>query len=107
MYGAVKNAVDDTRLVAKEGATGVAKIVGNAGAEETKLAVAVATGAVVEGASSSLSSTTTLYRAVSSAELTDIGQNGFRMAPGSYETGKLFAISAEDAAQFGKNNFHL
>lgn len=50
-------------------------------------------------------SSTTLYRAVSPAELTDIGANGFRTLSGTYETTKLFATSAADAAQFGKNNF--
>jgi len=49
--------------------------------------------------------TTTLYRAVSPAELGDISANGFRNISTGYETGKLFATSAEDAARFGKNNF--
>ncbi|MDG5974810.1 hypothetical protein H010_06065 [Hydrogenophaga taeniospiralis CCUG 15921] len=51
--------------------------------------------------------TTTLYRAVSKAELNDIAANGLRVTEGGYETGKLFATSLEDAAKFGKNNFKL
>lgn len=51
--------------------------------------------------------TTNLFRAVSDAELADVGANGLRMAPGGYETGKLFATSSSDAAQFGKFNFSL
>ena len=50
---------------------------------------------------------TTLYRAVSKAELDDIAANGLRTIPGGYETGKLFATSLDDAARFGKNNFKL
>lgn len=50
-----------------------------------------------------------LYRAVSKAELDDIAKYGLRNQPSSnsYETGKLFANSADDAAQFGKNNYLL
>ncbi len=51
---------------------------------------------------------TTVYRAVSDAELDDISGNGFRVPENTlstYDTGKLFTTSAEDAAQFGKNNF--
>lgn len=51
--------------------------------------------------------TTTLYRAVSKAELDDIAENGLRTIPGGYETGKLFATGLEDAAKFGQNNFKL
>ncbi len=52
-------------------------------------------------------SKTKLYRAVSDAELADIGENGVQVNPdgSNYQTGKLFATTAEDAAQFGKNNF--
>ena len=52
-------------------------------------------------------STTTLYRAVSQAELNDIAKYGFRNNPagGSYDAGKLFATNANDAVQFGKNNY--
>ena len=50
---------------------------------------------------------TTLYRAVSKAELDDIAANGVRTTAGGYETGKLFATSLDDAAKFGKNNFKL
>ena len=48
---------------------------------------------------------TTLYRAVSKAELDDIAQFGLRNKAGAYETGKLFAPTAREAAQFGRNNF--
>ncbi len=49
---------------------------------------------------------TILYRAVSQAELDDIAIHGIRNAPG-YETGKLFATSAQDAANFGRLNYGL
>lgn len=49
----------------------------------------------------------TIYRAVSKAELDDIAQFGFRTKAGGYETGKLFAPTFKEAAQFGKNNFGL
>ena len=48
----------------------------------------------------------TLYRAVSNAELSDIASYGIRNANG-YETGKLFATSVQDAANFGRLNFGL
>jgi len=48
---------------------------------------------------------TTVYRAVSKAELDDIAKYGFRNKAGAYETGKLFAPTLEEAAKFGKNNF--
>jgi RHS repeat-associated protein len=48
-----------------------------------------------------------LFRAVSKAELDDIALNGLRMGEKGYETGKLFATSLEDAAQFGRYNFQL
>ncbi|RQO30391.1 hypothetical protein DBR32_12540 [Taibaiella sp. KBW10] len=57
-------------------------------------------GAAAEGES------TTLFRAVSKSELDDIAINGIRSSPG-YETGKLFATSAEDATNFGRLNFGL
>jgi RHS repeat-associated protein len=47
----------------------------------------------------------TIYRAVSKAELNDITEFGFRTIEGGYETGKLFAPTFKEAAQFGKNNF--
>jgi hypothetical protein len=49
--------------------------------------------------------TTSLFRAVSSAELSDIGAGGLKTVQGGYETSKLFTTTAENAAQFGKNNF--
>jgi RHS repeat-associated protein len=51
--------------------------------------------------------TTTLFRAASTAEVVDMTANGVRNVSTGYETGKLFATSASDAAQFGKNNFGL
>lgn len=48
-----------------------------------------------------------IYRAVSDEELVDIGVYGLRNKPGAYETGKLFALTLESAAKFGKNNFLL
>jgi hypothetical protein len=51
-------------------------------------------------------STTPLYRAVSKAEFIDIPSNGLRTIGGnSYETGKLFATTSNDAVQFGLNNY--
>jgi hypothetical protein len=51
--------------------------------------------------------TTTIYRAVSQAELDDIALNGLRSRGGQfgYESGKLFAPTINEAAQFGLNNF--
>jgi hypothetical protein len=46
----------------------------------------------------------TLYRAVSQGELNDMRINGIRNANG-YETGKLFATSPQDAANYGRLNF--
>jgi len=48
-----------------------------------------------------------LFRAVSDEELLDIEKNGLRNKTGAYETGKLFALTLDDAAKFGKNNFFL
>lgn len=48
-----------------------------------------------------------LYRAVSDEELIDIPEHGLRNKAGAYETGKLFALTLEDAARFGINNFLL
>ncbi|GGD34343.1 hypothetical protein [Flavobacterium orientale] len=42
-----------------------------------------------------------LFRAISGDELIDIANMGFRNK-GGYETGKLFATSAEDASNFGR-----
>ncbi|PLK42101.1 hypothetical protein C0V77_22570 [Emticicia sp. TH156] len=49
----------------------------------------------------------TIYRAVSQAELDDIAKFGLRIKSGGYETGKLFAATLEEATQFGKYNFGL
>jgi RHS repeat-associated protein len=52
------------------------------------------------------SKSTTLFRAVSEAELNDIAVNGLRVNPVTgYETSKLFATTAADAASFGRNNY--
>ncbi len=45
---------------------------------------------------------TSLYRAVSQAELDDIAENGLRIAPNGYATEKLFATTSADATQYGK-----
>ena len=51
---------------------------------------------------------TTLYRAVSRSELDDIGLNGFRSIGGSsYETGKLFTTSLDNASKFKKSFYPL
>ena len=74
-----------------------------------------AAGGTIFGASSRLSvvpeanTSTTLFRAVSRAELDDIASFGFRSNPTGrgYQEVKLFATSADDAAQFGRNNYGL
>jgi RHS repeat-associated protein len=49
-----------------------------------------------------LATTTTLYRAVGSAEFADImGAGAFQAGPNSYATGKFFAESAADAIRWG------
>lgn len=50
-----------------------------------------------------------LYRAVSSPELIDATANGMRNIPNTntYQEGKLFATTASDAAEYGRNNFLL
>lgn len=51
---------------------------------------------------------TSLYRTVAQAELDDIAQAGFRQHPNSLSLeSKLFATSPEDAARFGRDNFHF
>ena len=71
-------------------------------------AMGLAMGAVqgTYGSTQAVGGNTQLFRAVSDNELADIGQNGIRNANG-YQTGKLFATSAEDAASFGKLNYRL
>ncbi|NHN28086.1 hypothetical protein FIA58_020605 [Flavobacterium jejuense] len=51
------------------------------------------------------SGTTSLFRAVSGAELTDALSNGLRTTAGGYETSKLFTTSAENASKFGQLNY--
>ena len=54
------------------------------------------------GLNSMMNSQTTLYRAVSDAELKSIQSTGqFSAGPNSYESGKFFAESASDAATWG------
>jgi RHS repeat-associated protein len=67
----------------------------------------VGTALVLPKLSTGKSSGTTLYRAVSEAEKVDMGKNGVRNTSTGYETSKLFATTAADASQFGKNNFKL
>jgi RHS repeat-associated protein len=43
-----------------------------------------------------------LYRAVSQEELISVSNNGFTVIEGGYDTGKLFAKSAQDASNYGK-----
>lgn len=44
---------------------------------------------------------------MSQAEAAEIAKFSFRMKSGGYETGKLFAPTLKEAAQFGKYNFGL
>jgi hypothetical protein len=55
--------------------------------------------------SANASRSSTVFRAVSKAEVDDIAKFGMRTQKGGYETTKLFAPTAREAAQFGKNNF--
>ncbi len=48
-----------------------------------------------------------LFRAVSLAELRDIKLHGVRVNDFGYTTTKLFAISEEDACEYGRNNYYL
>lgn len=49
--------------------------------------------------------TSKLFRAVSTAELTDIDANGLRTGSGGYETSKLFTTTAQNASRFGQLNY--
>jgi hypothetical protein len=49
----------------------------------------------------------TIYRAVSQAEVDDVAKFGFRVKEGGYESGKLFAPTLREATQFGRYNFGL
>jgi len=52
------------------------------------------------------SASTTLFRSVAQKELDDIALNGLRTNPvGGYETGKLFATTADDASKWSKLNY--
>jgi len=85
---------------------------GSAGSTGTLFGAGLANG-VFAGVGSSLPlvpQNTSLFRAVSRAELDDIANfGGFRPNPNmqGYQEVKLFATSADDAAQFGRNNFGL
>jgi RHS repeat-associated protein len=88
-------------------ANGVGKV---AGAELAKASIDAAViglgaGGKMLSGSTAAASETSLFRAVSNAELTSIGEKGLSTTAGGYETAKLFTTSAENAAQFGKNNF--
>jgi RHS repeat-associated protein len=89
-------------LAAEEGSGSTISSETRAVFAETKAVVST-----VESQVPTVSKATTLYRAASSAEVVDAAANGVRVKSGGYETGKLFATSAEDAAQFGKNNYGL
>ena len=75
-----------------------------------KMADEVATASVGAGLSAKAGGggSTSIYRAVSTAEADDIAAHGFRQAPdGRSFEGKLFATSPEDAARFGRINYGL
>jgi hypothetical protein len=105
LYGGMKEAVDATRTVQNEGTYGLGKVVGGKLAEGTLVAAGEIGGKVVSAIKGAGS--TTLFRAASSTEVADMATNGVRNVSTGYETGKLFATSSSDAAQFGKNNFTL
>ena len=78
-----------------------------AGMRVGEAAASAAEAAAGAGANGAAEGTTTLYRAVSEAELMDIGESGvFRSGPGSMGN-KWFAESAEDAASWGKQFFKM
>jgi len=80
---------------------GATTILGAAGYEGGAPGAGTMEGAVTEEGSS------TIYRAMSTAEVDDVAKYGFRMNAGGYETGKLFAPTLNEATQFGKYNFGL
>ncbi len=69
------------------------------------LVKALVTSVAKFGLTAAAKNSTTIYRAVSKAELDDIAKFGLRNKAGAYETGKLFAPTLKEAAKFGKNNF--
>ncbi|MFY0256505.1 RHS repeat-associated core domain-containing protein [Chitinophaga sp. 30R24] len=76
------------------------------GAEKIGETVVASKGAGLVKSGIGALNSTTLYRAVSGGELASIAEKGgLSMSPGTYETGKLFATSSSDAAQFGKFNY--
>ena len=77
------------------------------GLEKTAETVVLSKGAGMVGKAMQGTGSTNLFRAASAAEVTDMAENGVRNIATGYQSGKLFATSASDAAQFGKNNFGL
>lgn len=75
------------------------------GIEKGVEAAALSKGAGMVNSAVKGSGSATLFRAASSAEVSDMVTNGVRNTATGYETSKLFATSAADAAQYGKNNF--
>jgi RHS repeat-associated protein len=104
-YGSYREAVDAANTVQKQGTYGLGKVVGGKLAEGTVAVAGMVGGKVLSAVKSA--APTTLYRAMSLAEVTDMATNGVRNTSTGYETGKLFATSAPDAAQYGKFNFGL
>jgi RHS repeat-associated protein len=105
MYGTIKEINNDVKTVQSQGTYGLGTVVGNKLAQGTVVAAGEIGGKVADAFETAGS--TTLYRAASSAEVKDMSVNGVRNISTGYQTGKLFATSAEDAAQYGKNNFKL
>jgi RHS repeat-associated protein len=77
------------------------------GVEKAAEAVVISKGAGIAVNAVKGTGSVNLYRAVSEVELSDIAANGFKNNLTGYSTGKLFATSAQDAAQYGKSNFSL
>lgn len=127
LLGLIKVTADDLREdVAKRGIDGVlidagAHLISPQGIEQLGITTidVFGTGLAGRGMSVGGSLTTmavneelgaisTLYRAVSKAELDDIATNGLRSNPimYGYQTEKLFATSAQDASIWGQSFFH-
>jgi len=109
LINSTKDVISASKDIAQGNSYALGQMAGNKLGEGTLQVAAFATTAgLAKGLSlSGLSlSSTNLYRAVSSAELSDISTNGLRTLGGnSYETGKQFATTSQDAANFGRNNF--
>ena len=86
-----------------EGVTLADEIVVTASKTGGSVATSNSVGGLITGGGNTI---TSLFRAVSKAELDDIALHGIRTLPRTgYETGKLFATSLDDAARFGRGNF--